>query len=235
MTGYAFTLRGEGLIALPAGALHWPSAGVLVVGDLHLGKSGRMARRGGPLLPPYETEATLSRLDAVIEATGPARVICLGDSFDDATAGEELDESHRLWLTRLMAGRDWVWIAGNHDPAPLAIGGAHLASWREGGLVFRHIAEPRAGGEVSAHYHPKARVGGRSRPCFLIDPDRVILPAFGAYTGGLACDHPDLAALMGPGAIAVLTGAQALAVPLHRPAQRAAPPSLTVGPRSPER
>jgi uncharacterized protein len=235
MTGHAFTFCGEGLVALPSGALHWPSAGVLVVGDLHLGKSGRMARRGGPLLPPYETEATLARLDDVIEAVAPALVICLGDSFDDAVAGEDLAEPHRLWLTRLMAGRDWVWIAGNHDPAPLALGGRHLAQWRQGEIVFRHIAEAGEVGEVSAHYHPKARVGGRSRACFLVDADRVILPAFGTYTGGLPCDHPDLQALMGPGAIAVLTGAPAVAVPVAHQAQRAAPPSLAVGPRSPQR
>lgn len=216
MTGFPFTLHGEGLVALPSGALLWPAAGLLAVGDLHLGKSGRMARRGGPLLPPYETEATLARLDAVIEAFAPMRVICLGDSFDDAAAGEEIAEAHRLWLTRLMAGRDWVWIAGNHDPAPLALGGTHRGQLRLGEIVFRHIAETGAVGEVSAHYHPKARVAGRSRACFLIDADRVILPAFGTYTGGLPCDHPDLLALLGPGAIAVLTGAQAVAVPLRR-------------------
>ncbi len=235
MTGYAFGFHGERLVALPSGALHWPAAGVLVVGDLHLGKSGRMARRGGPLLPPYETEATLARLDAVIETVAPARVICLGDSFDDAAAGEELAEAHRLWLSRLMAGRDWVWIAGNHDPAPMSLGGRHLAQWRQGPLAFRHIAEAGAAGEVSAHYHPKARIGGRSRACFLIDRDRVILPAVGTYTGGLPCDHPDLAALMGPEAIAVLTGSQAVAIPLPRPSPRVAPPSLAVGPRLPQR
>lgn len=235
MTGHAFALNGEGLVALASGALHWPAAGVLVVGDLHLGKSGRMARRGGPLLPPYETEATLARLDAVIEAAAPARVICLGDSFDDAVSGDELAEANRLWLTRLMAGRDWIWIAGNHDPAPMALGGSHRAEWRQGALVFRHIAEPGAVGEVSAHFHPKARVGGRSRACFLIDRARVILPAFGTYTGGLSFDHPDLAALMGPGAIAVLTGSQAVATPLPHQAQRGAPPSLAVGPRLPQR
>lgn len=214
MTGHAFTLADERMVALPSGALHWPRAGVLAVGDLHLGKSLRMARRGGPLLPPYETEATLARLDAVIEAARPARVICLGDSFDDPEAGAELDEAHRLWLERLMAGREWLWIAGNHDPVQMALGGTHLAELREGPLTFRHIAAQGGVGEVSAHFHPKARVGGRSRPCYLIDASRVILPAFGAYTGGLRCDHPEVAALMGPGAMAVLTGANAVAIPL---------------------
>lgn len=217
MNGYGFTLAGRALVALPTGALYWPGAGVLAVGDLHLGKSARMARRGGPLLPPYETEATLTRLDAVIEAARPARVICLGDSFDDAEAGAELAEPHRLWLMRLMAGRDWIWVAGNHDPAPPAVGGTHLDHLRHDGLIFRHIATREAAAEVSAHYHPKARVGGRARACFLIDRSRVILPAFGAYTGGLPCDHPDLARLMGPGAVAVLTGTQAIAVPLAAP------------------
>lgn len=214
MTGHAFTLAGERMVALPSGALHWPAGGVLAVADLHLGKSLRMARRGGQLLPPYETAATLARLDAAIETMRPARVICLGDSFDDSEAGAELDEAHRLWLARLMAGREWLWVAGNHDPVPSALGGTHLAEVRKGTLTFRHIAAPGAVAEVSAHFHPKARLGGRSRPCFLVDAARVILPAFGAYTGGLPCDHPALAALMGPGAVAVLTGAQAVAIPL---------------------
>lgn len=217
MTGHAFVLGETRLTALPSGALLWPDAGVLCVGDLHLGKSARLARRGGALLPPYETAETLARLDADLAAHGPRRVICLGDSFDDLPAECDLEETHRMWLLRLMAGRDWIWVAGNHDPGPVSLPGRHLAEWREGRLVFRHIALPNpAEPEVSAHYHPKARLAGRARPAFLIDFRRVILPAFGAYTGGLWCDDPAIAPLMGPGALAVLTGARTLALPLAR-------------------
>lgn len=216
MTGHAFDLGPARLTALPSGALLWREAGLLCLSDLHLGKSGRLARRGGALLPPYETEETLARLDADIAAHAPRRVICLGDSFDDARAEADLAEPHRLWLMRLIAGRDWIWIAGNHDPGPLSLPGRHLADWREGAVVFRHIAEARAVQEVSGHYHPKARLAGRSRPAFLIDAHRVILPAYGAFTGGLWCDDPAFAPLMGPGALAVLTGARTLAIPLTR-------------------
>ena len=216
MNGYAFTLAGVPLLALPSGALHLHGAGILAVADLHLGKATRLARRGGALLPPYETEATLARLDADIAATRPARVICLGDSFDDMAAETETFEVHRLWLLRMMAGRDWVWIAGNHDPGPMSLGGTHRTTWREGPLIFRHIAEPGAQGEVSAHYHPKWHLAGRMRPCFLADATRVILPAYGTYTGGLAADDPALAPLLGPNAVAILTGLRALPVPLAR-------------------
>jgi DNA ligase-associated metallophosphoesterase len=218
MRGHAFRLAGAELVALPSGALHWPGAGLLCVADLHLGRSGRLARRGGALLPPYETEATLARLDADLATTRPSQVICLGDSFDDLAAEAELDEPHRLWLLRMMAGRSWVWIAGNHDPGPLSMGGTHRADWHQGPLAFRHIAEAGAEpGEVSAHYHPKWRLAGRTRPCFVTDGARLILPAYGTYTGGLPADDPALRCLFGRAAVAVLTGTQALPVPLPGP------------------
>ena len=219
MTGQPLTLAGASLTARPSGALFWPAEGLLCVADLHLCKSERLARRGGALLPPYETAETLGRLAAEIDALDPARVVCLGDSFDDCAAGAALAPADAARLAALMAGRDWVWIAGNHDPAPLALGGRHLAALALGPLTFRHQARPGAApGEVSGHFHPKLRLavrgGAVTRPCFLADAARVILPAFGAYTGGLRTDHPALAALLGPGARAVLTGEPCIAVPV---------------------
>jgi DNA ligase-associated metallophosphoesterase len=216
MNAYTFSLADAALIALPSGGLHWPAENLLCVSDLHLGKSERLARRGGTLLPPYETRETLTRLDADLAATDAVRVVCLGDSFDDNAAGDNLPEEEMLWLTRMMAGRDWTWIAGNHDPAPPSLGGSLRGELRSSGLTFRHIAQPGAFGEVSGHYHPKASIAGRSRPCFLIDQTRVILPAYGAYTGGMRADHPMLTALMGKGGLSVLTGPQCLAVPIDR-------------------
>jgi hypothetical protein len=216
MNSYAFALASAPLRALPSGALHWPDEGLLCVSDLHLGRSERLARRGGALLPPYETRETLARLDADLEATAARRVVCLGDSFDDGAAAEALPEDAALWLARMMAGRDWTWIAGNHDPGPIGLGGSHRAALRLGPLVFRHIAETGATGVVSGHYHPKASLAGQSRPCFLIDAARIILPAFGAYTGGLHCSDPALAGLMRGDAVAVLTGPRALAIPMPR-------------------
>ena len=214
MTCHAFSFRGADLAALPSGALSWPAQGLLVVSDLHFGTSERLARRGGSLLPPYETRATLTKLDADLEATGARQVICLGDSFDDLQAEEAMDEADRLWLLRLMAGRDWTWVEGNHDPGPLSLAGTHRAEVTLGPLAFRHIATA-ASGEVSGHYHPKARLPGRVAPCFLIDTARVILPAYGTYTGGLWCDASELDALMRPDALAVLTGRKCLARPMR--------------------
>lgn len=211
---YEFSLGPARLQALPSGALFWPDQGLLVVSDLHFGKSERLARRGGSLLPPYETRATLTRLDADIETTQPAHVLCLGDSFDDLTSAGEMESADRLWLIRLMAGREWTWIEGNHDAGPVSLAGSHRAVLRLGGLAFRHIASAE-GLEVSGHYHPKARLPGRTAPCFLIDSARVILPAYGAYTGGLFSEHPDLQKLMLPQALAVLTGPKCLARPMR--------------------
>jgi hypothetical protein len=214
------TLAGADLCLLPGGAVYWPAERLLAVADLHLGKAERRARRWGAMLPPYDTAETLARLDAVLSATAPAVVVCLGDSFDDDRAADALTENERLWIARMQAGRRWVWVAGNHDPGPLDLGGTHVAEHRATPLVFRHIARPGDGerGEVSGHYHPKVRLpvggAGGARPAFLLDGRRLILPAFGAYTGGLPATDPALAGLMAPDALAVLAGPRMLRVPL---------------------
>lgn len=214
--GYGFTLAGETLVALASGALWWPEREVLVVSDLHLGKSERIARLGGAALPPYETYETLERLEADLGRVAARAVVCLGDSFDDRAAAEGLPEGVVDWLVRLQAGRRWTWIEGNHDPGPVALGGAHLADMAAGGLVFRHIATPGGVGEVSGHYHPKTRVAGVSRRCFLLDRARLILPAYGTYTGGLWSHDPALSGLMEDGALAIVTGRVARAMPMPR-------------------
>ncbi|MEM7641060.1 MAG: ligase-associated DNA damage response endonuclease PdeM [Pseudomonadota bacterium] len=215
-----FTFAGECLNALPSGALHWPEAALLVVSDLHLGKSERMARRGGPLLPPYEIQDTLTRLEADLAATDPQRVISLGDSFDDMSAAHALGPETHAWLDRLIAGRDWTWITGNHDPAPTGLGGHAAEGVTCGPITFRHIAADDTVYEVSGHYHPKAalNVKGRriSRPCFLRDARRLILPAYGTYTGGLRCHDPALTQLMAADARAILAGQPMVEIPMPR-------------------
>lgn len=206
--------------ATPAGVLWWEKERLLCVSDLHLGKSDRIARRGGPLLPPYENTDTLAKLADAISQLSPTTVVCLGDSFDDLAGQDALSEADANTLNRIMAGRRWIWIEGNHDPGPITLGGTHLAELCIGPLTFRHIAQPGATQEVSGHFHPKARVELRTsalnRPCFLIDSNRIVLPAFGAYTGGLRTTDPALSDLMDARAIAVLTGRQALPVPMPR-------------------
>lgn len=209
-----------GLTALGSGALWWADQSLLCVSDLHLGKSERIARRGGASLPPYDTRDTLTRLAADLAVTRARVVICLGDSFDDPDAARALPEEERLWIARLQAGRRWVWIEGNHDPGPVDLGGSHLAELPVSPLTFRHIAQAGASGEVSGHYHPKASITTRgtrvTRPAFLLDSDRLILPAYGTYTGGLPSHHDVLCALMRPEAQAILTGRTAIAIPMPR-------------------
>jgi DNA ligase-associated metallophosphoesterase len=220
MHGYPFNLKSTPLTALAAGLLWWVDRKLLCVSDLHLGKSERMARRGGSLLPPYENKDTLTRLAIAVNALNPVTVICLGDSFDDLEALDGLNEEDHTTLAAMMGGRRWIWIEGNHDAGPVNIGGTHLAEFETGPLTFRHIAQQSKTGEISGHYHPKASVkmrsGSLSRPCFLIDDSRVILPAFGSYTGGLKSTDPAFAPLMADPALAVLTGSQALPIPMPR-------------------
>ena len=172
-----------------SGVLFWKEQSLLVVSDLHLEKGSSFAARG-VLLPPYDTAATLSRLAAVIARYDPRRVIALGDSFHDRSAHERLATPDREALAAMQTRRDWIWIAGNHDPAlPSDLGGVVASEVAIGSIMFRH--EPTGvAGEIAGHLHPKARVATRGRAmerrCFACDGERAVMPAFGAYTGGLS-------------------------------------------------
>ncbi|MFQ8432608.1 ligase-associated DNA damage response endonuclease PdeM [Amaricoccus sp. W119] len=211
---------GVRVTARAAGSLWWAEHRLLCVADLHLAKSERIARRGGALLPPYETRETIRRLAAEIAALDPATVLCLGDSFDDMAGAAALEPADRAELAALARGRDWLWLAGNHDPAPHGFAGRCLGTLRLGPLTFRHAAARDAEpGEISGHYHPKLRLPLRgralARPCFLWDSRRLILPAFGAYTGGLEVgSSPQLLGLLEPGARAILTGEPCVILPV---------------------
>ncbi|MGA9091150.1 MAG: ligase-associated DNA damage response endonuclease PdeM [Bradyrhizobium sp.] len=185
----SLNVAGVDLIADLSGALFWEEERLLVVSDLHLEKGSSFAARG-VLLPPYDTVATLGRLASVIARHDPRTVIALGDSFHDRNAHERLSVPDREALSAMQARRDWIWIAGNHDPAlPSDLGGAVASEVAIGGIAFRH--EPTgATGEIAGHLHPKARVATRGRSmerrCFACDGARAVMPAFGAYTGGLS-------------------------------------------------
>ena len=181
-------VAGVALIADPAGALYWPEQGLLAVADLHLEKGSSFAARG-QLLPPYDTAATLARLARLIARYAPRCVATLGDSFHDGGGPARLARDDHESLTVLQRGRDWIWIAGNHDPDPTAnIGGMFEAALTVGGLTFRHLPTGVAG-EIAGHLHPVARVAhhGRavSRRCFAADATRMVMPALGAFAGGL--------------------------------------------------
>ncbi|MCA1297952.1 ligase-associated DNA damage response endonuclease PdeM [Stappia indica] len=184
------SIAGELVGLHDSGALWWPDGDTLIVTDLHFEKASSFARKG-VMLPPYDTAATLEKLAEVIEAFQPRRVIALGDSFHDADGSDRLPASYRAMLTTLQLGREWIWVTGNHDPiAPIGLCGETAEEVALGGLVFRH--EPRADaepGEISGHLHPAARVRryGRAvrRPCFATNGHRLVLPAFGVFTGGL--------------------------------------------------
>jgi DNA ligase-associated metallophosphoesterase len=186
-TIHTITIGNVTVIADPVGALYWAEQQLLVVADLHLEKGSSFARRG-VLLPPYDSATTLHNLGRLLVRYAPQRVIALGDSFHDRDGSHRMTARDRDTLASLQRGRDWIWIAGNHDPEPLSIGGSFAHQLAVDGLVFRH--EPRGeAGEVAGHLHPRARVRWRghvvARRCFAAGPDCVVMPAFGAYTGGL--------------------------------------------------
>ncbi|RJL18084.1 ligase-associated DNA damage response endonuclease PdeM [Paracoccus siganidrum] len=211
-TGRALRFAGLDFVARPSGALWWPERQTLILADLHLGRSERYARRGGPLLPPWDLADTLDRLGAEIEALQPLRVVSLGDGFDDDLAGRAIaaDAARRLW--HLAQGRDWIWVAGNHDPLPAGPGlpGRSLDELRDG-IALRHIAGQ--GPDVSGHMHPVLRLAGRNWRCFVLGRDHLVLPAFGTYTGGLAITAPAFRRLV-PQGLAICCSERMFTVPL---------------------
>lgn len=194
-------LAGERLMLCPTGVAIWPAQATLIVSDLHFEKGSAMAVRGAHV-PPYDTRETLIRLAFSIRRHRPSRVLVLGDALHDDRALARMAPPDLAALRRLLEPLEVIWVAGNHDPSPQpGLPGVSVPEWSEGRLRFRHIggAVPlaRHEAELSGHYHPKAtlptRIGGITRPCFLATGQRLVLPAFGAFTGGLDVRDPAMA------------------------------------------
>jgi len=184
------TVAGHLMRPLAAGALYWEEERTLLVADLHLEKGAVFAALG-MLLPPYDTRATLDRLTRVIDLVRPSRVVALGDSFHRSDSAASLPAEDLATLLGLQRGREWFWICGNHDPhLPASIGGTACATLTIRGLTLRHEPSPATSSrEIAGHLHPVARIAKRGavirRRCFATDGNRLVMPAFGAYTGGL--------------------------------------------------
>ena len=204
-----FSFSGHELVALPQAALFWPARKALLVADLHFEKASWYARFG-QMLPPYDSEATLADLEALVAATDARELWCLGDSFHDSAGSERLSSIARSKLEALTAQLDWTWITGNHDMAlNRSHGGAIIKETEIDGLMLRHEADPKdPRPELSGHYHPKLRIRlrgkGISRRCFVATERKLVLPAFGALTGGLDAGHAEIIRAVGPGAQALV-------------------------------
>ncbi len=203
------SFAGHDLMALPEGALYWPARNALLVADLHFEKGSWFAARG-QMLPPYDSIATLHAVSALAERTGAGELWCLGDSFHDSQGCARLPADARALLTDLTTRLDWRWITGNHDSLLVdPFGGTILEEAEVDGLVLRHEAEPSdPRPELSGHFHPKLRlrVRGRqvARRCFVASATKLILPAFGALTGGLDAHHPEIVRAVGDKAQALV-------------------------------
>lgn len=202
------TITGKSFVADRSGALYWPSERMLIVADLHLEKGSSYARRG-MMLPPYDTRETLVKLAEAIERFEPETVVSLGDGLHDPGGAERMDRGDREVLRILQEDRRWIWVTGNHDPIIAeSLGGEAVPCVMRCGLTFCH--EPKPGPvthEIAGHMHPAARlsVSGASirRPCFVGNRLRLILPAFGAFTGGLNVLDDAFQPLFGHGGLEV--------------------------------
>jgi DNA ligase-associated metallophosphoesterase len=211
VTAAPIHLAGERLMLDPMGALFWPEMRLLAVSDLHLEKGSSFARRG-MLLPPWDTHATIDRLTLLLRRWSPVTVVALGDSFHDADGSGRLPPTEQQRLNTMTAAYRFLWVQGNHDPsAPSGIGGEWVDSVAIGPIVFRHEAVFGTDvGEIVGHHHPKATIPARSgsvcRPCFVFDGRRLMMPAFGAYTGGLDVRDPAISRLFPRGGRVFLLG-----------------------------
>ena len=210
-----FSFAGETFVASPTGTLLWESQRTLLVADLHLEKASWFARLG-QLLPPYDSHATLTALADEIRRTGAARLYCLGDSFHDRFGCDRLSAQSRAILEELTDSLDWIWIVGNHDPGFADhCGGAIVEEAEVNGILLRHEAQrDELKPEISGHFHPKLRLNlnGRhiSRRCFVASDRKLILPAFGAFTGGLDARHPEIVRAISGDAVALVPVADRL-------------------------
>jgi uncharacterized protein len=200
---------GQAFAVVGGKALYWPAQNALIVADLHLEKASWFAARG-QMLPPYDSLATLQSIAALVEATQTRQLWCLGDNFHDSGGAKRLEPAARRLLATLTEQVDWRWIIGNHDPALDGdIGGTVVDEAEVSGLILRHRADPEeTRPELSGHFHPKYRGQSRtravSRACFVMSETRLILPAFGALTGGLTADHTEIMDVVGPAATALV-------------------------------
>ncbi|NNM77239.1 ligase-associated DNA damage response endonuclease PdeM [Sphingomonas sp. ID1715] len=198
-----FSFAGHELVALKDGALFWPVRRALIVADLHLEKASWFAARSGQMLPPYDSQATLTELTALVRKTQATEIWCLGDSFHDSEGCERLPAEARRMLTDLTGATRFVWITGNHDSALVDhCGGEIMIEAEADGLILRHEAEAgETRPELSGHFHPKLRLNHRgrnvARRCFVLTATKLILPAFGALTGGLDAHHPEIIRAVG--------------------------------------
>jgi DNA ligase-associated metallophosphoesterase len=210
-----FSFAAETFTSSPSGTLYWEAQQALLVADLHLEKASWFARLG-QLLPPYDSHATLTALAAEVERSGARRLYCLGDSFHDRFGCERLSAASRALLEELTARLEWIWIVGNHDPGFADhCGGTIVEDALVDGILLRHEAQPNERRpEISGHFHPKLRlsINGRSisRRCFVASDRKLILPAFGALTGGLDARHPEIARAMSGRAVALVPVADRL-------------------------
>lgn len=197
-----FSFAGQELRLGKASALYWAEQQALLVADLHLEKASFFARFG-QMLPPYDSRETLGRVASVIRMTGARRVFCLGDNFHDADGPARLEPHAAGMLDALTRATDWVWITGNHDEKGGSAPGTYLPELEVSGLLLRHEARPgESRPELSGHFHPKLRITARgrriARPCAVMSERKLILPAFGALTGGLDATDPAILAVMQP-------------------------------------
>ncbi len=211
ITDYAthhLSLCGKALVADASGALYWPAERTLIVADLHLEKGSSFAERG-IMLPPYDTRQTLQRLAEAIDRFDPRCVIALGDSLHDKNAAERIDATNLEMLSILQEDRQWVWISGNHDPAIAPKFGGHVADQLVvGGIKLTHVpSQGRMTPEIAGHMHPAAKLSIYGhiirRPCFVGNGRRLLLPAFGTFTGGLNVLHTAFTPLLGSDGMSV--------------------------------
>jgi len=197
-----FTTRAGAIVFDYRKGAFLPDCETLLVADLHFEKGSYLQAIGGAPLPTYDTPDTLARLSELIDIFRPKHVAALGDSFHDLHAGDRISAVDFNTLNALVARVPrFTWILGNHDPdIPAGLVGDQEDHIECGAFLLTHL--PTApfsddGVNICGHLHPKVRIktrrSGVSRPCWAVSRERIIMPSFGTFTGGLDVGHPAIA------------------------------------------
>ena len=196
MSNRTIDFAGRKMILHPSGSIFWPDQATLIVGDLHFEKAS-WYHSSGQFLPPFDSSETLKKLETVMSEFLPKRLILLGDVFHDNYAWHRMVQTDKERLTKLLKRTETIYVNGNHDPKATLPSQFSGLIYTVAGVTFRHVMDANEKGpEISAHFHPVAIVKYRGarirRACFVCKKNRILLPAFGALTGGLNVNDPAL-------------------------------------------
>ena len=200
MSSQLIKFADEEFYAHPNSALYWKRLNIIIVADLHLGKSISFAKQK-QFLPPYDTKETLEKLFDCINEFKPSKLIIVGDLLHDKFSFQSFHDSDLNNLNNYTKKTEFIWVKGNHDSDVEINGFTKVLDYKVDDIIFNHIPIKTTNYQICGHYHPKAKIFHRGKSIYktaFVHNDKVlILPSFGTLTGGLNINQEPLKKLLG--------------------------------------